>query len=421
MRPLAGLSGGLAALWIFGGLAAASMGAETLTGAWGGVNALDPADGSARSVIWGPAFTALADDADALFSNPAGLTRLSVGEVGLGSRLGWTGIFQESLLMGIPLGSVGGLGLAVGNLDFGSFEGRDGNGALTGNYGANRQNLNVGCGFNLLPDLAVGLGWRTVQENLDGTGYFLWTPDFGVLLQAAPGMTLGLDYAAGAGGTWKGSQLSTWRLGASLDRPLDPSVDCLAALGYSRQSDLFQFIQGGAEISFQRGVFLRAGWNAPLQPDGGSGYAGLSLGAGLILAGIRWDYAYLPGGDLGSTHLLSLTYQFEPEPSKASEALKSPQPAPPGGHSDSLTVKFSIPSDFFSQAQAMESQGQWAQAVTLYQEDLQENPSHVGDLTALGRLDLRLGRSAEARDCFKRALLLEPKNPAARQGLRDCR
>ena len=53
---------------------------------------------------------------------------------------------------------------------------------------------------------------------------------------------------------------------------------------------------------------LRGGWNSrSLQVDG---LTGVTLGAGVEFHGLSVDYAFLPYGDLGSTHRVGLSAKF---------------------------------------------------------------------------------------------------------------
>jgi tetratricopeptide (TPR) repeat protein len=202
---------------------------------------------------------------------------------------------------------------------------------------------------------------------------------------------------------------AAWRLA------LDRSAGLLTALGYSRTSDDFQILQGSVELSFSQAIFLRAGYGAPLQDNAGGGIDGLLLGAGLGLSDLRLDYAYLPGGTLGATHLFSLTYSFTvPLP-----PLVAPAPVS-AVKTNSLSLKFSIPSDSLSQAVSFQAQGQFTQAAAFYQKALAEDPENWQGWLALGRLNLSLRLPRNAKACFEKVLELNPGNQEAQKGLGDC-
>ena len=55
---------------------------------------------------------------------------------------------------------------------------------------------------------------------------------------------------------------------------------------------------------------LRAGYTLNLSDPGLDGLTGVTAGFGLAYRGIALDYAFLPSGDLGTAHRVSLTYRF---------------------------------------------------------------------------------------------------------------
>lgn len=76
-------------------------------------NSLDNNNEAARSAAMGSAFAGVADDASALFSNPAGLAFLRQGQLFLNSDLWLVGTFQETALVGLPVNGLGGFGFAA--------------------------------------------------------------------------------------------------------------------------------------------------------------------------------------------------------------------------------------------------------------------------------------------------------------------
>jgi hypothetical protein len=384
---------------------------QTPTSAEGSMNALEQINWSARAAIFGTSFTAVADDPSALFLNPAGLAFQPEASIALNSYLGWTGIFQETVLASIPLGPWGGVGLSGGYLGYGSFEGWDAMGSPAPNYSADIKNFDLGWGGSFSSSIAFGAAFHASEETLAGIGYFLWSPEVGVLLQPLAQISLGLDYAGAGGGTWTGSKVSTWKSGFSWKFPLDESVQVLSAFGFSAQSDSFDAAQVASEVSVEKSFFIRAGYGAPLQGNGDGGFSGLSLGAGLVLDDFQLDYAYLPGGELGDSNVFNLTYWFVPQPPSI------PHQQVPG---NSLTIKFNIPPDFIAQGKTMEAQGDFQKAALLYHQALAQDPQNVEGWDDLGKIDENLELLSDARDCFKKALQLSPADSVARQGLRDC-
>jgi hypothetical protein len=69
-------------------------------------------------------------------------------------------------------------------------------------------------------------------------------------------------------------------------------------------------VQVGAEDLIRKFLALRVGYQANLAETQIEGLTGLTAGLGVIYEGFGLDYAFLPYGDLGSTHRISLSYKF---------------------------------------------------------------------------------------------------------------
>ncbi len=276
---------------------------------------------SARVAAMGSAFTGIADDASALFSNPAGLRFLPRGEASFFSDLSWADSFQETVAVGLPMGNGIGAGFAGSYHGYGSMEGRDLSGSLAPGYGADRIFFQAGCGLKLIEEVSLGLGLRGEQQTLSGTGYSYLTPDFGVLINPTRGVKIGLDYINGGWSSSAGPLVYTFRGGVSWETELNPGTGILAALGGSVQSDARNYFQAGTEVSFRARYFIRAGYQTSTNESGYGDLSGLTLGGGVDLSGFRLDYAYLPSGKLGDSHRFSVTYSFE-SPFKTRVTLK---------------------------------------------------------------------------------------------------
>jgi hypothetical protein len=437
MKEVSRLLGALgwAMLWLGGGcFPATAQEVQTSTAGLGFWDPLNPVDAPARAAALGSAFTAVAGDSSDILFNPAGLAFLDSAEVSLNNRLGWSGLSEETALLGLPLVPGGALALAGSYLSFGSFEGRDDGGRLTSGYGADQVTLHLGGGLALPGGLAFGFALHALQENLDGVSYLSGAPDAGFFWAPLPGWGLGLDYMAEGWGSWNGSRNATWRTGASWKAGGVGFFQLLVCADYFRQSDSFQTARFGAEAGFGRAFFIRTGYEAPLQDNGNGGIGGLSLGAGCDLAGFQLDYAYQPGGVLGDTQLFSLGCALGSVPTATPIPAPSPTatPTPPGippkpslipqpaadkPVTGALTVRFDIPPDFVAQAETLESQGRLQEAVNLYQQAAQEDPKNALIWNHLGKVFYGLKQKDQAVSCFEKVLELDPQDLALRDWL----
>lgn len=424
-------------------------------------HALDYASYSARTAIWGPAFTGVADDASALFSNPAGLSGLKTGQVGIHTYLGLLDAVGETAVLGLPVENLGGFGLAGSYMDYGTFEGRDSAGSLAPNYGVNRIGVQAGWGREVLRNVSLGAAVHFSQEDIAGGASNLLTADVGLLWKPAASWEIGLDYLPPVLTSPSNAAVGIFKVGASFQADLDASTRLLAAVGDSVQSNTLDYLQGGVEASYRSTYFLRAGYRFSFNDSGADGFSGFSAGAGVAFGNFSLDYAYTPAAWVSDTNRFSLTYfwgekkegsvskmenqnmktgvlsgpamERNGRPSTAptpvvSSAERAPVSAPapvtvfaqppqlegnnsktgPGGDSKRLKLHFDIPADYTSQANQLQAQGQLAQAVPLYQQALQEDPKDVHAWWGLGNAYFKLGKKSDAIPCFEKVLDLKP-------------
>ena len=305
-------------------------------------NSLDNGNEAARSAAMGSAFTGVADDASALFSNPAGLGFLGQGQLFLNSDLWLVGTFQETALAGLPTGGAGGFGLAAQYLDYGSMEGRDSVGSLTANYSANRLGLQAGWGYEILRHLSLGVGLSGLQTTLAGTGYTSFSSNLGILWKGPGGIRVGASYVNTGWVSPGGASEDAVNLGVSYELTLDSANHLLAAVAGSLEPNAVNYLQAGAEYSIRDQVFLRLGCQVPLSDQALGGFTDLTAGVGFHLSGFSLDYAFLPYGDLGAAHRVSVGYFWGgTKPERSSSGKKTA----PGGlktgvfNSNGSTVK----------------------------------------------------------------------------------
>jgi hypothetical protein len=449
----------LAVWWVFWGMAAPAGAGETIYAPAGQYQPSEDTVWPARTLVLGASFTGVADDASALFLNPAGLAGLDRAEINLTSDFGSLEAFRETALAGFNISPGNGFGVSATYLNFGTLSGRDDSGNPTNGYGADQFTGQAGWGTQVLKGLSLGVGLEYSMESLTGTPYQAWRPDLGILFDPFAEWKIGFDYTFSGWGTWPGPNISTVKVGASWEKTLSGEIRVLAALGGLFQSDQTDRLQGGVEVAYGSILFARAGYE--FEPDG-EAPAVFSLGAGFVVAGLTLDYAYLPYGDiLGNTHRFSLGFPLSvpvalpttkvgdglpPLPPVRSLASSAPAavssepmeaeaphdlsnglsarpsavtqvilaPAPPvttaasPTPSGSLVVQFSIPADFGAQADAMESQGNHSQALGLYFQALKQQPQNARLWWGLGHVYEKLGREDYAIHCYKKVLVLDP-------------
>jgi hypothetical protein len=275
----------------------------------------------------GGGYTALANDAYATTYNPAGLGFMDSSQFS-GQHLSYLdSIHYEYLSFGVPLprssacssavdcpGSA--LGGSVQYLGSGDINGMDASGNPTGDFSSYYAAYNLSYGHSFNEKLALGLTGKMIHAKLDDVSASAYAADLGAMYRVQKDLTLGASL------TNLGSKLKFLNEGDPL--PLAFHIGgayqpnshwMLTAEGVYPQTGLASFHLGGEWRPLEL-IALRAGFRTDTLKEN-STLAGASLGLGLNVWGQELAYAWLPYGDLGNTHYISLLMKFgEAERSK---------------------------------------------------------------------------------------------------------
>lgn len=265
-------------------------------------------DIGARPVGMGGAFCAIADDVNAILYNPAGLVQISRPEVALTHNEWIQGIRSEFAGLAIPIGEYWAIGFAGNYLFITGLEKRDSEGEELGETFEAGGMLGALTLSNRLKDSKISLGVtaKYIQENLDDMTDTSYALDIGMMYELEK-LKLGcavqnlggkitlynegfpLPLIIRLGGSYELTE--TLKLGLEIRKP-DGDVD----------------IRAGGELFVADKFFLRGGYKLNAEENTGSG---ISLGLGFNSRDrFQVDYGYLPFGDLGNTHRLSMTLWF---------------------------------------------------------------------------------------------------------------
>jgi hypothetical protein len=294
---------------------------------------------------------------------------------------------------------------------------------------------------------------------------------------------LGLNGVVPVVGPEGASLVPTLRSGVAWEFPLAPLHALTLALGHSVEPEVQNRFQAGMEYAHRSSYFIRVGYQGSFERNAYEGeLSGLTLGAGLSFGTFGLDYAYVPSGDLGSSHRFGLSFSLGGESggmdalrpggaasagqgavkprSEESENVQgtsqglspnigtvpsmegtgssdptasggnpsgsldgtakgsAPAAGAPEGGKDSLTVRFKIPSDPAVQADTLLAQGRNEEAAALYQQAVEGDPRNAKAWWGLGSALAKTGRKAEAIRAFERALEIQPDNPPLREWLK---
>jgi len=295
----------------------------------------------AREAALGGAFTAVADNSDAVFYNPAGLGLLEVPEFSYSYNNYLTGVSQQWLSAAFPAGR-GSFGLGVNHLSVKAFDAYDSADNRTGSVSAYDLAVYLGyggrleTGSGLAPSLLYGAAVKSITEKLDDKKASGYAIDAGLLLlTGVKNLKLGfglenlaasrLDFiGAGAKPAMKFKTGASYGIGT----PGGDAVS-LVSVDIAFPEDGRRYVSAGIENTLYGALSLRAGYS--YFGDVSNGLS-LGLGFGLPARGgreIRLDYSYGSSYDLGSIHRFGLSCKFGPRGAVQTKTYSAAAPAVP--------------------------------------------------------------------------------------------
>ncbi len=276
----------------------------------------------ARPVAMGEAFTAVADDLNALYWNPAGMAGLERATVGATHQEAYEGINHEfaGFIQPRPGARAWGLSLIILNVPAdlerrsGASEGGLALGQITspeGTFGAT--DSAVGASYAMRTsggDVGATVRWiRQTIDNVSGNTGALdlgWRRD-----EVIPNLSLGAAlHNLGPGITLRQSYYPlplTGRVGAAYRvKPLRATL----AMDASVVRDDFPIFAWGGEVGITENIFWRAGYRYRWYGNPLGALSGFRTGLGFVYKGFSIDYAVAPFGELGNSHRISLAWRL---------------------------------------------------------------------------------------------------------------
>lgn len=275
----------------------------------------------ARGAAMG-AFVAVADDASALWWNPAGLAGLTRKEATLVHDESFQDLRHEFAGYAHPLRPGRVVGVSATLLTVKSdLERRSGTGEddpfvqLTkpeGTFGASDFAAAVSYGHRFQAGWDGGITGKFIRQSVDTVSGISGAVDLGVLYHPE-----GRRWTVGGSIQNLGPNLSlvsngfplplTARVGGAyrLSRP-----NLLVALEVDQPLRNYPTLSAGLELGVLKWFRPRAGYRYKWFGNDLGALSGLTAGAGLQYRGASLDYVFQPFGDLGSAHRLSLSFRF---------------------------------------------------------------------------------------------------------------
>jgi hypothetical protein len=266
----------------------------------------------ARYLAMGETGAATADDANALYWNPARLSRVTDSSLSLMYSAYLDSVKYQFAGYAQPVPRLGAVGLSFQSLLAGSIARTSDTGREQGNFAPRDFAGAVGWGKSIAGPVSAGVTAKLIESRI-------------VHSATALAVDGGLGYDAGAFSAAAGFRNAGSRMRYRDDKEKLPFSARLGAAYKIRSSWLFALEgdvsndanstwQSGAEYrllsSDETALFLRAGYQTRTRDV--PGFEGFSAGWGWRWTFLDVDYAWVPTGlfDFGQTHRLSLTFRL---------------------------------------------------------------------------------------------------------------
>ncbi|MEW6681243.1 MAG: PorV/PorQ family protein, partial [bacterium] len=267
----------------------------------------------ARANALGEAFVGLADDLNALYWNPAGLSQLNDRE----ASFMFLKPFDE--VKGLGYGYLSGVfptnkaifATSISYFDYGKEDKYDASAKPEGTWDACDLNLSFGLGGKM-PDenIALGLSLKAIYGEIGNSDAYGFCCDAGMLYKPKiKGMKIGA-VIKNIGTRIKFEKESDplplcLKLGLSylLPKTLAPIT---IVLDGTLPNDNDPYINLGGEYDYRKALAIRLGFKSGPQDEG----SGLTTGFGIKQKRFSLDFAFQPQGELGNSYFVSLSSKF---------------------------------------------------------------------------------------------------------------
>lgn len=260
----------------------------------------------AKPTSLGNAFVGLADDVNSVYWNPAGLGIVQQRQLSA-TYIHW---FEDVTGINVaythPLKKQDAIGLGITYLGISGVTKYEG-GVNKGEMKISNIAAGVSYGKEIKPNLLVGGTIKGIQQTLgdhSGNGFCI---DGGILKRMPERkVVLGATLKnLGPGITFHEAKESLpMTIKAGVAYFYSDNITFVADINKAKATDISYHL--GAEYAYQKKYAIRAGYNSGPYKGGG-----ITLGVGFKQDKFAIDYAYLPISDLGITHWITVSLNFE--------------------------------------------------------------------------------------------------------------
>ncbi|MDE3057100.1 MAG: type IX secretion system protein PorQ [Bacteroidota bacterium] len=278
-------------------------------------------DVSARSAAMAGSFVSMQNDINTMFYNPAGLATIEQPQASFGFTKNLLDVNAGYAAYGQDYGGLGTFGIGVDYVNYGSFDRTDDLQNVLGTFSAGDFALLLGYAYTPEENLSLGVNGKIIYSSIADAHSSALAVDAGVLY-SVPGdnpLTLGISILN------VGAQLDPYfdtRESLPLDITIGGAIKpqhlpLLLSVNFHRLNEeqdsfiqRFKAFSVGGEFTLSKPLRFRFGFHNERRSDlklgTTNGMAGFSLGGGLVLQTLRFDYAYISLGNIGGMNQITV-------------------------------------------------------------------------------------------------------------------
>jgi hypothetical protein len=265
----------------------------------------------ANAVGMGESYVASADDVYATYWNSAGLSKVEKIQIGLMHNEWFEDIRYEYIGYVQPLSNLGTIAGSVSYVSMGDLNRTDETGIEKGTFRPYDILAGLSYGTKLSNSLSLGISTKFLQETIDEQKAQAFAVDFGGMYSMKNGFIIGAN-VQNIGTKMKFVSESfglplNFNVGAAY-KLLDNALTFAADANIPTDNDVN--VGFGADYRIM-GVFdLRFGYRYTAGGNDLGTASGLRAGIGFGIGSYKLDYAFVPYGELGQSHRISLLASF---------------------------------------------------------------------------------------------------------------